>query len=84
MSYEDEAGQMIEAAQTAIQKGERVRILFQILLSELDIEFSTVEARKVFEKLNQVQNEYEEATNILRTIIQTHNEKNRQGVSVSN
>lgn len=81
----------LEEAQRAIRTGERARILFEMLLSEIGLEFENTHS-EVWIKLREVQEDYESAIKHLSTIIkQTHIHRgsadihpNEQGVSVSN
>lgn len=70
----------LEAAQEAVRIGERSRIIFEILLSELGLEWEN--NAQIWHKLREVQNDYEEAIKMLGLLIkETHRQ---EGVSVSN
>lgn len=65
----------IELAYDAVRKGERTRILFEILLSELGLE-DTANRKDIWDELKQVQEDYEQAIVLLSTVIkETHNSK---------
>lgn len=66
--------QKLDMIQECIQKGERVRVLYQILLSELGMSFEN-EGREVFQKLAQSQDEYYEAVQLLKTIVESGREQ---------
>lgn len=59
----------IEEANESIKKGERSRILFELLLSEIGGSYEDTRS-EVWEKLKRVQEEYEEAIKLLTTVIQ--------------
>jgi len=81
----------LEEAQRAIRIGERSRILFEMLLSEIGLEFENTHS-EVWIKLREVQQDYEDAIKSLGEMIkQSHIHRgsadihpNEQGVSVSN
>jgi len=58
----------LEAAQDAIRIGERSRILFEMLLSEIGMDFENTHS-EVWIKLRSVQEDYEEAIRSITEII---------------
>lgn len=58
----------LEQAQRAVQKGERSRILFEILLSEIGCSFEN-STEEIWNELTRIQDEYNEAIKILSTVI---------------
>lgn len=70
----------ISLAQEAIKKGERTRVLFEILLSELGMSFENTH-REVWDKLKETQQEYEESIELMSTIIRENATRNNVGVS---
>lgn len=59
-------------AQEAVKKGERTRILLEILLSEIGMDFENT-GDEVFAKLQQVHEEYQEAIKNLAVLMKnTH------------
>jgi len=76
---------ILEKAQEAIRLGERTRILFEIIMSELGMNYENTQ-KEVWIKLAEVQRDYEEAVNTVRSIVHENGKKTHQkeGVSVSN
>lgn len=78
--------ELLEKAQKAIQKGERCRILYELLLEQLEMTYKD-NGQEVFKKLYEVENQYQEAVKDMGIIIKEqyrNNPKEEGGVSVSN
>lgn len=65
----------LELAQDAINKGEKVKVIFQILLSELGLELEKCTDKDIWERLKQTQNDYEEACKMLAHIVHANGQK---------
>lgn len=86
--------QKLDSINECIKRGEKVRILYEIILSELGMGFENT-GQEVFKKLMETQDEYYESVQLLKTIIESGQranpdeneeeiEKTDKGVSVSN
>lgn len=74
----------VEEINKVIDKGERTRVLFQILLSDLELNYQTCTSEKFFEELKRTQQETNEALELLRTIAKdTFRKQTDKGVSAS-
>lgn len=76
---------LMDLANDAIKKGEKTRILFEILLSELGCTLDN-SLEEIYNKLKITQDEYNEAIKMMSIIVQEARKKDTQknGVSVSN
>lgn len=64
----------IDQMKEAIRLGERTRIIFDILLSELGMTFENSDSNKIFTRLKEIQTSYEEAIINAALIIKTRHE----------
>lgn len=71
--------QKLESIHECIRKGEKVRILYEILLSEIGANFENT-GQEVFEKLKQSQDEYFEAIKMLKLIMESGQRTNGEQV----
>lgn len=78
-----------DLAEKTIKKGEKCRILFEILLDELGMTFNNTHT-EVWNRLKNVNDEYEESIKLLSELVhingkkQTKTPTKSRGVSVSN
>lgn len=70
---------ILSQAQEAIKQGERTRILFEILMSELGLDLEESTVQDVFNKLKETQEAYENAVKTFAVAIKHHHSNN--GVS---
>jgi len=73
--------ELIERLHDAISKGERSRVLFELLMAEIGLTYANT-GKEVFDKLKTVQEEYNEAIQSMAIIMQERH-TNGKGVSVS-
>lgn len=72
---------MITTAQEAIKRGEKTRILFEILLDQLECDVDS-SLEDIFTKLKQHQEEYNEAVKMLSIVVQEHRKHKMNGKSL--
>lgn len=79
------SSEVLEQAQKAIQTGERTRILFEMLLSEIGLTFENTNV-EIWNRLQETQKDYEDAVKTMAMIINDtrKNTPEKEGVSVSN
>lgn len=65
---------MMDLANDAIKKGEKTRILFEILLSELGCTLDNT-LEEIYNKLKKTQDEYNEAIKMMSLIVQEARKK---------
>lgn len=62
---------MIATANEAMKKGEKTRILFEVLMEHLELEMTEeVQLEEIFNKLKQHQDEYNEGVKMLALVMQ--------------
>lgn len=70
---------MIATANEAIARGEKTRILFEILLSHLDLgnKLESLEIKEIFDKMKEHQDAYNEAVKMLSLVMQEQHKRKR-------
>lgn len=72
----------LDQAEEAVKRGERARILFEMLLSEIGASFENTHA-EVWKKLKENQDKYNESIKVLSTIIKERARHHLEEVGVS-
>lgn len=72
---------MMQLAEKAIKKGERTRVLMEVLLAEMG--FTIQDEFNIFEELKKVQDEYHEACQIMHTVVMESKKLTKKNMGVS-